>query len=222
MSHELRTPLNPVIGFSDILSSTMFGELNEKQLMYVTHINESGKHLLELINDILKLSKMEAGKMELECEKFSVKEAFDKIVIQIAPMASGKNISITVDNNIQADEIFADKLKFKQIIYNLLSNAIKFTQDDGKVFVTATKNDNKVQISVSDTGIGIPEQRLKDIFTPFTQVDGSNKRIYGGTGLGLSLVRRFVEMHRGNIRVKSEEGKGSTFTFTIADQDSTG
>ncbi len=219
MSHELRTPLNSIIGFSDILSSNMFGELTEKQFKYVTNINESGKHLLELINDILDLSKIEAGKMELEYENFSIKELFDELVTQMTPMASRKNIVITIDNKIQPDEIFADKLKFKQIMYNLLSNALKFTPDDGKVFVNAIKNDNEVQISVSDTGIGIPEQNLKDIFTPFKQADESNKRMYSGTGLGLSIVKRFVEMHKGNIWVKSEEGKGSTFTFTIIDQD---
>ena len=221
MSHELRTPLNSVIGFSDILSSNMGGELTENQLRYVTYINETGKHLLEIINDILNLSLIEAEKMELDCETFSVKEILDKLVNQMTPMASEKNISITVDNKIQPDEIVADILKFKQIMYNLLSNAIKFTPDKGKVSVTAIKIDNEVQISVSDTGVGIPEQWLEHIFTPFVQVNGSHTRRYGGTGLGLSIVKHFVEMHKGNIWVTSEEGKGSTFTFTIIVPDTT-
>ncbi|WP_094227398.1 ATP-binding protein [Methanolobus psychrotolerans] len=218
MSHELRTPLNAIIGFSEMLSNAMFGELTEKQLRYANNISKSGKHLLELINNILDLSKIEARKMDLKCEEFSVTEVFDEIFTQMAQIASRKNISINIENKIPTDEIFADRQKFIQIMYNLLSNAIKFTSDNGKVFVVAKKTDNGICVSVSDTGIGIPEHRLKDIFTPFTQIDGSNKRKHGGTGLGLSLVKQFVEMHKGNIRVKSEEGKGSTFTFTIADR----
>jgi PAS domain S-box-containing protein len=218
MSHELRTPLNSVIGFSDMLNTQIYGELTENQLRYVNNINESGKHLLELINGVLDLSKIEAGKMELECKYFSIQEVFDEILTMMAPLASRKNINIKVENQILPDEIFADKLKFKEIMYNLLSNAIKFTHDHGKVSVISKKIDTSIQISISDTGIGIPEHLLKDIFNPFTQVDASHKRKYGGTGLGLTLVKQFVEMHNGNVQLISEEGKGSTFTFTIANQ----
>ncbi|TGC09156.1 PAS domain S-box protein [Methanolobus halotolerans] len=217
MSHELRTPLTAIIGFSDMLRTEKFGGLNEKQLGFADHILKSGEHLLELINEILDLSKIEAGKMELECEEFSLSEMFDEIETLTAPIMGRKNIDLKIDNNIQTRQIFADRLKFKQIMYNLLSNAIKFTSDNGNISIVADKTDNEVLVSVSDSGIGIPEHRLKDIFNPFTQVDASNKRKYGGTGLGLTLVKQFVEMHNGSIRVESEEGKGSTFTFTIVD-----
>ncbi len=148
----------------------------------------------------------------------SIQEVFDEILMMMAPLASRKNINIKVENQILPDEIFADKLKFKEIMYNLLSNAIKFTHDYGKVSVVSKKIDTSIQISISDTGIGIPEHLLKDIFNPFTQVDASHKRKYGGTGLGLTLVKQFVEMHNGNVQLTSEEGKGSTFTLTIANQ----
>jgi PAS domain S-box-containing protein len=218
MSHELRTPLNAIIGFSDILCNKMFGEITEKQLKYANNIKESGMHLLDLINDILDLSKIEAGKMELQCENFSLKALFDEIKILVSPMASKKNVSIRIKNQIDSDTIFADKTKLMQIMLNLLGNAIKFSQDYGNIVIIAEKSNDEIRISVSDSGIGIPESRLVDIFDPFVQVDISNKRKYGGTGLGLTLVKRYVEMHKGNIWVKSEEGKGSTFTFTIKDQ----
>ncbi|WP_292466015.1 PAS domain S-box protein [Methanolobus sp.] len=218
MSHELRTPLNSIIGFSDLLTTQIYGELTGNQLRYAYNINESGNHLLELIDSVLDLSKIEAGKMKLECEYFSVQEVFDEIFTMMAPLASKKNINIEVENQIRPDEIFADKLKFKEIMYNLLSNAIKFTQDHGKIDVISKRIDSSIQISVSDTGIGIPGHLLKDIFDPFTQADASHKRKHGGTGLGLALVKQFVEMHKGDIQVISKEGKGSTFTFTIADQ----
>jgi len=218
MSHELRTPLTAVIGFSDILSMQKFGELNSKQLEFTGHILSSGKHLLELINDILDLSKIEAGKMELYCEDFSVDTLLDEVQRTVYPLAARKNIELTIKNDVLQPEMHADKFKFKQIMYNLLSNAIKFTHDSGKISVTARRDGSILEVSVSDTGIGIPADRLDDIFDPFMQVDASNRRKYGGTGLGLALVRRFVEMHGGRVRVKSEEGKGSTFIFTIVDQ----
>ncbi|MDW7731903.1 MAG: PAS domain S-box protein [Methanolobus sp.] len=218
MSHELRTPLTAILGFSDMLGSEMFGQLNEKQLRFADHIHKSGEHLLELINDVLDLSKIEAGKMELECENFSVSKVFAEIQTLMAPLAARKKIDLRIENNIQTTEIFADRLKFKQIMYNLLSNAIKFTPDQGKVLVVAKNNDNEIHVSVSDSGIGIPENRMEDIFNPFTQVDASNKRRYGGTGLGLTLVKQFVEMQNGRVWVESREGEGSTFTFTVMNQ----
>ena len=141
------------------------------------------------------------------------------MITLVEPLTSRKNINVVIENEIQNGEMFADRQKFKQIMYNLLSNAIKFTPDNGKISVTAKKIDDYIQISVSDTGIGIPDDCLKEIFNPFSQADASKNRIYGGTGLGLALVKRFVEMHEGDIEVESEEGKGSTFTFTIAGQD---
>ncbi len=218
MSHELRTPLTAIIGFSDILGSEMFGKLNEKQLGYAKHINNSGKHLLELINDVLDLSKIEAGKMELDCEKFPHSRVFEEIITAMHPMAGKKHIDLTLENEIKTTEIVADKMKFKQIMFNLLSNAIKFTPENGRVSIVTKQMDNDIHISVSDTGIGIPPDMQEYIFSPFTQVDSSNKRRYGGTGLGLALVKQFVEMHNGKIWVKSEEGKGSTFIFTIGNQ----
>ncbi|GEM_PF-754993 len=218
MSHELRTPLTAIIGFSDILSAEMFGELNEKQTSHVNHINKSGRHLLEVISDVLDLSKVEAGKMELDCENFLIPDLLDEIQAFMYPMAGKKNIDLKMINETKDVEIFADRLKFKQIMFNLLSNAIKFTPDNGRISVLATNTENEIQVSVSDTGIGIPLHLQQDIFNPFIQVDSSNKRRYGGTGLGLALVKQFVELHNGNIWLESEEGKGSTFSFTIRNQ----
>jgi PAS domain S-box-containing protein len=217
MSHELRTPLTAIIGFSDVLNDEIFGELNYKQKRHVKHINNGGRHLLDLINDVLDLSKVEAGKMELNREVFSISDLLGDIRESISPMALKKNIDLEITNDIESQEISADKMKLKQILLNLLSNAIKFTPDNGKVSVTAIKEDSEIKISVSDTGIGIPEDMHESIFSPFTQVDSSNKREYGGTGLGLALVKQFVEMHNGSIWLESNEGEGSTFVFTIED-----
>ncbi len=193
----------------------MFGNLNEKQAEYVNHINLSGKQLLNIINDILDISKIETGTMELNYEKFSLSDALNYVFECVYLMACKKNIELKMMNEIKDNEIFADKVKFKQIMLNLLSNAIKFTPDSGKISVEAKQTDNEIQISVSDSGIGIPINMQTEIFNPFTQVDASNTRKYGGTGLGLAVVKKYVEMHEGTITVQSETGKGSTFTFTI-------
>jgi PAS domain S-box-containing protein len=218
MSHELRTPLTAVIGFSDILQEGIAGELEEKQLGYVEHINKSGKHLLEIINDILDLSKIEAGKMELECEDFHVSELINETLESMKLISGKKNIKIKLINNVNNGTIHADKVKFQQILYNLLSNAIKFTPDNGEVSVSIEKTQKGIQVSVKDTGIGIVSEMQDEIFSAFSQVDASSKRRYGGTGLGLALVKQFVEMHNGKVWLESEEGKGSTFSFTIEDQ----
>lgn len=218
MSHELRTPLTAIIGFSDLLSTQHYGELNKKQLDFVDHISNSGKHLLSVINDVLDLSKIEASKMELEYEYFSLIGLIDEVNKSLYPLAAKKCLEVSICNNNKELEIFADKMKVKQIMYNLLNNAIKFTPDNGSISVIAKKDDKTIEVSISDTGIGIPAHMQEDIFDPFVQVDASNKRKYGGTGLGLALTKRFVEMHKGKIWVESEEGKGSTFTFTIPDQ----
>ncbi|WP_370574286.1 PAS domain-containing sensor histidine kinase [Methanomethylovorans sp.] len=218
MSHELRTPLTAIIGFSDLLNIQHFGELNNKQLEFVGHISKSGKHLLNVINDVLDLSKIESGKMDLECEYFPVSKLIDEVQKSLYPLAVRKGIEVSISNNNKEHEIFADKLKLKQIMYNLLNNAIKFTPDNGLISVVVKRAGNTIEVSVSDTGIGIPVHMREEIFDPFVQVDASSKRKYGGTGLGLALTKRFVEMHNGKIWVESEEGKGSTFIFTLKDQ----
>jgi len=215
MSHELRTPLNSVIGFSDILMSKSFGELTEKQFRYAKNINQSGKHLLELINEILDLSKIEAGKMDLHFEYFDVPDVINEVMILIAPLALKKNIDLKVQVEPHIGNITADKIKFKQILYNLATNAIKFTSEKGYVGINANLIDNMLQVRVIDNGIGIATEDLPKLFKSFQQLDSDLKREHDGTGLGLILVKKYVEMHGGNVWVESEVGKGSTFTFTI-------
>lgn len=215
MSHDLRTPLNSIIGFSDILLEGMFGSLNEKQKSYVNNISKGGKHLLNLINNILDLSKIEAGKMELDCELFCLSQSIDEIKTTIEPLAIKKNILLDVKVDPQLGMICADKTRFKQILYNLTSNAIKFTPEKGNVTIEAMDFDNSVQIRVKDTGVGISETDMCKLFQPFNQLNSCHHREFEGTGLGLALVKKFVEMHGGTIWVKSKVGEGSTFVFVI-------
>ncbi|HEX7618782.1 MAG TPA: PAS domain S-box protein [Verrucomicrobiae bacterium] len=222
MSHELRTPLNAIIGFSEILSDKTFGDLNDRQLKYSNNILNSGRHLLQLINDILDLAKVEAGRVELMRNTFSVAKALSEVQAIIKTLANKKHITLEFDLAPDLPSLFADEAKFKQVMYNLLSNAIKFTPDGGKVFVTASvQNANGsgsfLQIAVTDTGIGIKANDQERVFKEFEQVDSSYGRQQQGTGLGLSLTKRLIEMHGGRIWVESEgvEGKGSTFTFLI-------
>jgi PAS domain S-box-containing protein len=222
MSHELRTPLNAIIGFSEILADKTFGELNDRQLKYSHNILNSGRHLLQLINDILDLAKVEAGRVELMRNTFSVAKALAEVQTIVKTLANKKHILLESSVTENLPELFADEAKFKQIMYNLLSNAIKFTPDGGKVFITAAvqnadHGDSVLQIAVTDTGIGIKLNDQERVFKEFEQVDSSYGRQQQGTGLGLALTKRLVEMHGGKIRVESEgvEGKGSTFTFSI-------
>jgi two-component system, cell cycle sensor histidine kinase PleC len=215
MSHELRTPLNSIIGFSDILLEGMFGSLNEKQTAYINNISKGGKHLLNLINEILDLSKVEAGKMELDYEQFYVTLAVDEIKTIISPLAIKKNIYLDVKVEPQLGMIGADKIRFKQILCNLTSNAIKFTPEKGNVTIEARRSGNFVQVSVIDTGIGISKSDMDKLFQPFKQLNRYITREYEGTGLGLALAKKFVEMHGGKIRVESKVGEGSIFTFVI-------
>jgi len=215
MSHELRTPLNSIIGFSEILHDETFGALNEKQSKYATNILISGKHLLQLINDILDLSKVEAGKVELEYINFDVQTVLDGAKILVLSIAEKKKIRITVTVEPELTTINGDVSKFKQIIYNLLSNAIKFTPDGGSITVDGRRKEGMAQISVTDTGIGISPEAAKKLFQPFVQADSSTSRKYGGTGLGLSLVKQFVELHGGRVWVESGADRGSTFIFTM-------
>ncbi|MGR3318720.1 MAG: ammonium transporter [Candidatus Anammoxibacter sp.] len=215
MSHELRTPLNAIIGFSEVLRDKIAGDLNDDQLDFVKDIHGSGQHLLQMINDILDLSKIEAGKMELKYEEFlisgSIKEAQDVII----GMAKRKKITVKLQLAENVGMVTADRIKFKQVLFNLLSNAIKFTPENGKIMIEGAINKNELLISVTDTGIGIKEEHQVDIFEEFYQIDGSQTREYEGTGLGLALTKRIIDLHGGRIWVESEENKGSKFLFTL-------
>jgi signal transduction histidine kinase len=215
MSHELRTPLNAIIGFSEVLIERMFGELNDKQDEYLKDIHSSGRHLLSLINDILDLSKVEAGRMELEASRFRVPESIDNAMTLVRERAQRHGIVLGKDVDPAVDEIVADERKFKQILLNLLTNAVKFTPDGGRVDVIARLVPGALSVAVRDTGIGIAPQDQRLVFEEFRQVGSDYTKKQEGTGLGLALARRFVELHGGTIGVESEPGKGSTFTFTI-------
>ncbi|RXA18251.1 response regulator [Methanosarcina sp. MSH10X1] len=215
MSHELRTPLNSIIGFSDILLEKVFGELNEKQCKYVNNISTSGKHLLVLINDILDLSKVEAGRMELHYSEFSVSSIFEEVKTVLSPLAQVKALEVTFNIESDLTTLEADRGRLIQILYNLVSNAIKFTQAGGKISVYCKESGNRALISVIDTGIGISAGDQLKLFQPFTQLDSSATKQYGGTGLGLALVKKIVNLHQGDIWVESDPGKGSNFTFAI-------
>ena len=218
MSHELRTPLNSIIGFSDLLLLNKFGELNDKQSQYTKNVAASGRHLLELINDILDLSKIEAGKMDVLIEPFSFLDLINEIKVSMIPFARKENVSLEFNVDVENPIIAADKLKVKQILYNLVNNSIKFTPRNGSATVNARKIEGNMEIVVIDTGIGISPKEQEKLFHPFVQVDSAANRQYGGTGLGLTLVKHFVEMHGGKVRLESNEGVGSTFTVTIPDQ----
>src|ERR1039457_6870025 len=222
MSHELRTPLNAIIGFSEILADRTFGDLNDRQLKYSNNILNSGRHLLQLINDILDLAKVEAGRVELMRNTFSVAKVLPEVQAIIKTLAHKKHITLEFDLAPDLPALFADEAKFKQVMYNLLSNAIKFTPDGGKVLVTAgVQNANGsgsfLQIAVADTGIGINKKDQERVFNEFEPGDQSYGGQQQGTGLGLALTKRLIEMHAGRIWVESEgvEGKGSTFAFLI-------
>ena len=214
MSHELRTPLNAVIGFSEVLSERMFGDLNEKQDEYLKDIHASGQHLLSLINDILDLSKIEAGRMELELSDFELPMTIDNALMLVRERAARRSIELhrTVDERL--GQIQADELKIRQVLLNLLSNAIKFTSEGGRIDVRATLSDGMAEVSVSDTGVGIAPEDQEAIFEEFRQVGTAAKKVEG-TGLGLALSRKFIELHGGRIWVHSQVGAGSRFTFTI-------
>jgi signal transduction histidine kinase len=215
MSHELRTPLNAIIGFSEVLQEKLFGELNEKQAEYTEDILTSGQHLLSLINEILDLSKVEAGRMELELAPFDLPLAIDNARTFVRERATKHGITLDVDVDERLGEYVGDERKIKQILLNLLSNAVKFTPEGGRISITANKSDNGAEISVSDTGIGIPPAEQPTIFEEFRQVGGDYAHKKEGTGLGLTLAKKFVELHGGKIWVDSEVGKGSSFTFTL-------
>jgi two-component system, NtrC family, sensor kinase len=214
MSHELRTPLNAIIGFSQVLAEKLFGEVNEKQEEYLDDILTSANHLLALINDVLDLSKVEAGQVELEVASFSLREALELGVVTVRERAINDGVQLTLATNGGVDLVVGDERRIRQVIFNLLSNAVKFTPAGGAVDVQAAEVDGEVQISVTDSGPGIAAADQERIFEEFQQTDaGVEQR--EGTGLGLALSKRLVELHGGRIWVDSEPGKGSTFVFTL-------
>jgi signal transduction histidine kinase len=249
MSHELRTPLNHIIGFSELIVDKQLGDINEVQKEHLTDVLDSSQHLLSLINDILDLSKVEAGKLELERSEVELSELFDRSLSMVKDKALKHGIQLSMELEDTPSTITVDERKLKQIMYNLLSNAVKFTPDGGRVYLRACvvecyvrsgrrwvdPNDMKViedcqggknknggklhrclEVSVSDTGIGFKAEDQERIFKPFEQADGSPSRNYQGTGLGLSLTKKLVELHGGKIWAESEgEGKGSSFLFLM-------
>jgi signal transduction histidine kinase/DNA-directed RNA polymerase alpha subunit len=215
MSHELRTPLNAIIGFSEVLQEKLFGELNEKQAEYTSDILTSGQHLLSLINEILDLSKVEAGRMELEMATFDLPLAIDNARTFVRERATKHGITLDVDVDERLGEYVGDERKIKQILLNLLSNAVKFTPEGGRIGINARQVNGSLEISVSDTGIGIAPEDQPKIFEEFRQVGSDYSHKVEGTGLGLTLAKKFVELHGGRIWVTSELGKGSTFSFTL-------
>jgi two-component system, NtrC family, sensor kinase len=214
MSHELRTPLNAIIGFSQVLREKLFGGLNEKQDEYVEDILTSGNHLLALIDDILDLSKVEAGQVELEVAPFSLREALERGVVMVRERATENGVRVTLEADGDIDIVTGDERRIRQVIFNLLSNAVKFTPADGTVDVRSAQANGEVRVSVADTGPGIAAEDQERIFEEFQQTEvGVRQR--EGTGLGLALSKRLVELHGGRIWVESEPGKGSTFVFTL-------
>jgi PAS domain S-box-containing protein len=215
MSHELRTPLNSIIGFSDMLYEQAYGELNKRQLRAVGNISNSGKHLLNLINGILDLSKIEANKMELDYREFELAAKLGLIRNILHPIADKKNIKIEIDIDRELTRIRADEDKFTRIMYNLVDNAIKFSYENSFVKIGARRKGDFVEITVKDTGIGIKAEDQHKLFKPFSQVNSSSSRKFQGTGLGLSLVKQIVNLHGGYVWFRSNQGEGSTFAFAI-------
>ena len=215
MSHELRTPLNAIIGFSEVLEERMFGELNEDQGEFVRDIHESGKHLLSLINDILDLSKIEAGRMELDVSEFDLPAAIGNALTLVKERAARQNTQLKSEIEPAIESFFADERKFKQIMLNLLSNAVKFTPAGGTITVRARTVDQGVEIAVVDSGVGIAAEDQAAVFEEFKQVGTDYTRKAEGTGLGLALTKKFVELHGGRIWLESEPQKGSTFSFFL-------
>jgi signal transduction histidine kinase len=218
MSHELRTPLNAIIGFSEVLKDGLFGKLEPKQDEYIRDIHASGLHLLSLINDILDLSKVEADRMELNPSNFNVPAAIGDALTLVRERANKHGVKLDSDIDSQIQVFTGDERMFKQIMLNLLSNAVKFTPPGGNVAVRAMPTEDGLQVSVSDTGIGIGSDEQQAIFDAFQQGEGGRNSAREGTGLGLTLARRFVELHHGRIWVESKKSEGSTFTFTMVSQ----
>lgn len=211
VSHELRTPLNAIIGYADLLQNKKLGELNNKQLEFINNIQTSSLHLLEMINEILDISKIEANSTQLIKQSFNISMAIDEVLNTLYPLFKQKNIKL--EKNIIDFEICADYLKIKQILFNLISNAIKFTKDE--IFITIQKDDVNAQISIKDNGVGIEKKNQKKIFKKFTQIKDYSIKKESSTGLGLTITNEFVKMHNGKITLESELNKGANFTVKI-------
>jgi PAS domain S-box-containing protein len=214
MSHELRTPLNAIVGFADLLARQTAGPLAQKQERFVQHIKESSRHLLALIDDILDLSKIEAGRLDLNFESFPLSVAADEVLSTLRPLAAAKEIDLTTDLSLDV-MLHADHVRVKQILYNLLSNAIKFTPSKGSVRLVARLQEGVVHIAVIDTGVGIPREEHEAIFEIFHRRLTSTQQASKGTGLGLSITRLLVEQHGGKVWVESEPDRGSQFHLTL-------
>jgi PAS domain S-box-containing protein len=214
MSHELRTPLHTIIGFSELLTEQLEGPLNEKQHRFVGHILQDARHLLELINEILDISKIESGRLELKCETVDFNHCVEDVLGGIRHLAATKNLTLENKNSFQ-HALYADRLRMKEILYNLLSNAVKFTPEGGTVWVESTHDNRFLHVSVCDTGIGIPENEQSSIFDKFYQVEDAKRGGREGTGLGLAITKHLVELHGGSISVESRPGQGSRFNLTF-------
>ena len=216
MSHELRTPLNSIIGFSTLMKQKENGELNQKQEHYMDNVLTSGRHLLSLIDGILDISRIEAGKMELDIEKVSISETITETLTLIKEKAAKKNVILKKEFDNELEFIEVDRAKFKQILFNLLSNAVKFSKPEGgTVTITSKKEGDMAEFSVSDTGIGIRGEDMGRLFRTFEQIDSGGSRVYGGTGLGLAISKKLIDLHGGKITVESKYGEGTTFTFVL-------
>jgi signal transduction histidine kinase len=215
MSHELRTPLNVIMGFSELMLDEVPGKINEEQRQCLGDMLTSSRHLLGLINEVLDLSKVEAGKVELRLKNIALSELLESVTSAMTAVISQRRQSLDVDLDEELPLLYADEARLRQVFFNLLSNASKFTPDGGKIKIKASRKDNFCQLTVSDNGIGIKKEELKQIFEPFYQADNLMTRERRGTGLGLTLVKEIVEMHGGQIWVENEYGKGSNFIFTL-------
>jgi signal transduction histidine kinase len=214
MSHELRTPLHTIIGFSELLGEQLEGPLTDKQQRFVGHILQDARHLLELINEVLDISKIESGRVELKRESFDFNACVEEVMAGIRYQAATKNIQLE-NKNAFHDSLYADRVRLKEILYNLLNNAVKFTPERGRVWIEAARQGDALHISVCDTGIGIPEREQPSIFEKFYQVGDSTAGVREGTGLGLPITKHLVELHGGTISVASQPGKGSSFRLVL-------
>jgi signal transduction histidine kinase len=213
-SHELRTPLNAIVGYADLLGEQSAGPLPPPYPRFVSNIQEGARHLLDMVNDLLDISRIEAGRIELNLERFEVSEVLDEVLSVITPLAEIKRIA--VENRVARDTaVVADRLRFKQILYNLTSNAVKFTPEEGRVWIETAMEGEILTISVGDTGIGIAAGEQEAIFEEFHQVASARKLAPAGAGLGLAITRKLARLHGGEVRVESELGKGSRFLVSL-------